>query len=35
LEGVRVQDDERKLKYMPTAEECEDDLFFNELPNIR
>ena len=35
LEGIRVQDDDRKLKYAPSAEEGEDELFFDELPNIR
>ena len=32
LEGLRFQDDEKKLKLQPTEQEINDDLFFADLP---
>lgn len=35
LEGIRLQDDEKKLKYMPPSEEQEDELYFSNIPDPR
>lgn len=32
LEGLRFQDDDKKLKFVPNSDDFDDDLFISHLP---
>lgn len=35
LEGLRFQDDDKKLKFVPNTDDFDDDLFISHLPQVR